>query len=136
MATTPHHDAAVDRHERDLSLTVLVGRVAREPEQRELPSGSTVMSFDVSCRVPDGRIESVPVAWTDPPAKAAVRAGELVAVLGRTRRRFFRVAGATASRTEILAERVVPARRAQRFEATLVDAADRALAPLGPVDGG
>jgi single-strand DNA-binding protein len=38
-------------------------------------------------------------------------AGDEVVVIGRVRKRFFRVGGATQSRTEVVATRVVPARR-------------------------
>jgi hypothetical protein len=55
----------------------------------------------------------VPVVWPAPPARAAELAvGDAVVVVGRVRRRFFRSAGRTQSRTEVLADGVVPARRA------------------------
>jgi single-strand DNA-binding protein len=109
----------------DLSLTVLVGRVTNEPERRELPSGSIVLSFDVAVRPTGGAAESVPVAWTDPPARARVRPDDTVVVVGRTRRRFFRTGGATAARTEVVADRVVSRRSRERFEGALADAADQ-----------
>jgi single-strand DNA-binding protein len=57
---------------------------------------------------PTGRI-TVPVAWFDPPAKASFEAGAEVVVTGYVRRRFFRSGGATQSRTEVVADTVVPA---------------------------
>ena len=93
----PHH-----------SITIVVGQLSHDPERRELPSGSVVLSFDVSIRADDRAGESVPVAWPDPPRRAVLAAGDEVLVVGRTRRRFFRAGGATASRTEVVAERGGP----------------------------
>ena len=53
------------------SITLVVGQLPHDPERRELASGSVVLSFDVSVRADDRRAESVPVAWSDPPAAAA-----------------------------------------------------------------
>ena len=44
-------------------------------------------------------------------------------VVGRVRRRFFRVGGATQSRTEVAADVVVPTRQAKRAGAALAQAA-------------
>jgi hypothetical protein len=58
----------------------------------------------------------VPVAVLDPPAWVrALETGDEVMVVGHVRRRFFRVAGATASRVEIVAEAVAPARDRRRL---------------------
>ena len=46
-----------------------------------------------------------------------------VVVIGTVRRRFFRVGGATQSRTEIVADVVIPARRRRRVE-TACDVAE------------
>jgi single-strand DNA-binding protein len=40
-------------------------------------------------------------------------------VVGRVRRRFFRAGGTTQSRTEVVADTVVPATQAKRVEAAL-----------------
>jgi single-strand DNA-binding protein len=65
------------------------------------------------------------VAWFDPPASAATfAAGDDVVVVGRVRRRFFRAGGATASRTEVVADRVVPARAKARVRSALAAALD------------
>ncbi len=114
------------------NVVVLRGTLSREPEPRALPSGDTVVAYDVTVRAAaaegaPGRAESVPVAWFDPPALAwSLAAGDEVVVVGRVRRRFFRAGGATASRTEVVADRVVPARAAARVRAALA----AALAPL------
>ena len=92
------------------NLVVLRGVLSRDPEVRELPSGDALVAYDVTVRpeAPAGeapRAESVPVAWFDPPAAAtAMAAGDEVVVVGRVRRRFFRAGGATASRTEVVAD--------------------------------
>ena len=92
------------------NLVVLRGVLSRDPEARQLPSGDALVAYDVTVR-PDPaagdapRAESVPVAWFDPPAAAtAMAAGDDVVVVGRVRRRFFRAGGATASRTEVVAD--------------------------------
>ena len=112
------------------SLTLALGEVSRDAERRELPAGSTVLSFDLSVRADGRATESVPVAWPDPPGRATLSEGDEVLVLGRTRRRFFRSGGATTSRTEIVAERVVLLRQRARCATALADAARR-LAAIG-----
>lgn len=96
-----------------MNIAVVVGRLSRPPEHRTLPSGEELAAFDVTVDDPDRRGESVPVVWLSPPAAAAaLEVGEVVVVVGRVRRRFFRAAGVTQSRTEVVAEAVAPARRA------------------------
>lgn len=112
------------------NVVVLRGVLSREPEVRALPSGSTLVAYELTVRSdgPDAaRAESVPVCWFDPPAAATGFAGGAdVVVVGRVRRRFFRAGGATASRTEVVADRVLPARSAARCR----DAVTRALEQL------
>ena len=95
------------------NLSVLVGILSRPAEVRTLPSGDEVLALEVTVRREGQPAESVPVAWTGAPV-AATRwtAGEEVVVVGRVRRRFFRAAGATQSRTEVAATIAVPTRRA------------------------
>lgn len=115
------------------NLVVLGGRVSRPPETRELSSGARVLGFDLAAARPDRARESVPVVWTDPPSSAAaLDVGVDVLVVGRVRRRFFRVGGATQSRTEVVAEQVVPARAAKRVAACL-EAAAAQLHPTAAV---
>ncbi len=109
------------------NIVVLNGVVRGEPTRRELPSGSIVWQFDVATTSVDGRVSSVPVAWTDP-SEAAVRPvtdGNAVVVIGGVCRRFFRVAGSTQSRTEVVADTVVPARRRRTVETALAAVAAR-----------
>jgi len=97
------------------NLCVLTGALARPPEVRTLPSGQVVVGLEVRVHAPDGAAEVVPVAVTDPGRTvAALPAGTQVVVRGRVRRRFFRVGGATQSRTEVVAAEVVPSRQRAR----------------------
>ncbi len=114
------------------NVAVIRGALRGEPLARDLPGGGVVVQFDVSTRVrSDGRrcTVSVPVAWNDPtPSQLGILVpGVEVVVVGTVRRRFFRVGGATQSRTEVVAESVIPARRRRRVAAALSEAADRLL---------
>lgn len=99
-----------------MNITVLRGRLSRPPELRELPSGDVLVGYDVTIAATDGRrAESVPVVWPAAPAGAVDLEPETeVVVVGRVRRRFFRAGGGTQSRTEVVADQVVPARQAKR----------------------
>jgi single-strand DNA-binding protein len=113
------------------NLVVLRGTVSGEPRARDLPSGTTLVQLDLTTR-DDAGTQSVPVAWFDPPAAAAdLATGTDVVVVGTVRRRFFRAGGVTQSRTEVVADRVVVARRAKEVQRTL-DQATRWLANLAP----
>ena len=114
------------------NVTVILGTVHGEPHVRDLPAGGAVAQFDVSTRIVcDGRESSVsvPIAWNDPSAAqlGVLVAGADVVVVGTVRRRFFRVGGSTQSRTEVVAEAVIPTRRRKRVDAALRDAAERLL---------
>jgi single-strand DNA-binding protein len=94
-----------------LNVVALAGRVAGPPRERSLPSGDRLVTYEVTIPSEEGRAETVPVVWLGAPSRAAAFApGDAVVVVGRVRRRFFRGrAGATESRTEVVAERVVAA---------------------------
>jgi single-strand DNA-binding protein len=116
-----------------VNIAILRGHLSRPPEHRLLPSGDAVVSYDVTVPRPGERSETVPVAWIGAPASAAeLDVDDQVVVVGRVRRRFFRAGGATQSRTEVVAERVVPCRRrvraAQALAAALADAEEQAEA--------
>lgn len=114
-----------------VNVSVLAGRLSRAPEVRELPSGDTLVAYEVTVARPEGPAESVPVVWPAAPARAErFAAGDRVVVVGRVRRRFFRAGGTTASRTEVVAERLVAARSGASVRRA-VDRAVAALAPLG-----
>ncbi|RLE17629.1 MAG: hypothetical protein DRJ50_13845 [Actinobacteria bacterium] len=112
------------------NLALLRGSIAGEQVSRDLPSGATVVQFDVSTTVIDGEKSkkvSVPVSWVDPPpsALAPIQAGLEVIVVGTVRRRFFRAGGSTQSRTEVVVDAVVPARRSKQVQALISDTAAR-----------
>ncbi|MCB1015403.1 MAG: single-stranded DNA-binding protein [Acidimicrobiales bacterium] len=108
-----------------MNLTILRGHLSRTPESRTLASGAEVLAYEVTVPSPDGTAETVPVVWPDPPtAGRALREGDEVQVVGRVRRRFFRVTGATRAHTEVVADSVINRRHAKRCRT----AAERALA--------
>lgn len=110
-----------------MNVVVLRGRLSRPAEERVLRSGSRLVSLEVTVPRPQQRADTVPVSWIDPPpAIAVLEAGEEVVVVGRVRRRFFRSGGSTASRTEVAADHVVPARHRKRA-GTAVDGAIAAI---------
>ncbi|HSM65781.1 MAG TPA: hypothetical protein VK860_05715 [Ilumatobacteraceae bacterium] len=124
------NDTANDPSGDATNLVVLRGAVRGERTERRLPSGSIVVQFDVTTVLfVDGRHHSVsvPVAWTDPADAASVVAGAEVVVTGTVRRRFFRVGGATQSRTEVVADAVIPVRRRAQVARALETVADRLL---------
>jgi single-strand DNA-binding protein len=109
-----------------MNLVVLRGSLSRPPEARDLRSGDVLVAYEVT--VP-GRAgvpaTSVPVVWFAPPGGAAAAdldADTEVVVIGSVRRRFFRAGGATQSRTEVVADRVIPARRAKAAQKAVLDA--------------
>ncbi len=108
------NDTVNDQAAGATNVVVLRGAVRGERTERELPSGSIVVQFDVATALAsDGRRRSasVPVAWIDPTDAALVVEGTEVVITGTVRRRFFRVGGATQSRTEVVADAVIPVRR-------------------------
>lgn len=105
------------------NVVVLKGVLARPAQDVELPSGSRLLSLEVSVRRADAPTETVPVAWFDAPTWAtSLDAGAEVAVLGRVRRRFFKAGGATQSRTEVVASKVVRTTARARVAAVLDEA--------------
>lgn len=106
-----------------MNIVVLRGCLSRPPALRELPSGATLTAFEVTVRREEGPAESVPVTWLDAPERVRdLSAGTEVVVSGRVVRRFFRAGGATASRTEVVATAVVPARQRARCRTLLSSA--------------
>jgi hypothetical protein len=70
-----------------------------------------MVAYEVTVRLDATGAESVPVVWPSPPRRATeLGAGDVVTVVGRVRRRYFRAGGTTASRTEVVAELVAPTR--------------------------
>jgi len=110
------------------NVAVLIGRLARPAEPRDLPSGARLVQYEVTIPSETGRAESVPVVWYDAPAAAEdYDVDEKVVVVGRVRRRFFQAGGSTQSRTEVVADAVVPSRQSKRANAAM-EKARQALA--------
>jgi single-stranded DNA-binding protein len=118
-----------------INVVVLDGLLAKPAQYRELPSGSHLVTLEVTVRREDGPAEPVPVCWFDAPAWAAtLDEGAAVVVVGRVRRRFFRVAGVTQSRTEVVAERILRGSEVKRARAAVAAAGaalEAAAASLG-----
>lgn len=96
-----------------MNVVILRGTLSSDPAVRTLPSGDPLATFEVTIRPPDGPAETVPVAWPKAPKRATnLKAGCEVVVTGRVRRRFFRAGGVTASRTEVMADNLLPTRQA------------------------
>lgn len=109
------------------NVVVLRGRLARPPVTRALASGCVEVGYEVSMpRTGAERpAEGVSVVWPGAPARSGTFvAGDEVVVVGRVRRRFFRVGGITQSRTEVVAEQVVPVRRRAAARRAVAAAAD------------
>ncbi len=108
------------------NVVVLAGRLARPAEMRQLPSGDRLVTYEVTVPRSGERAETVPVVWFEAPSSGADHdVDEEVVVVGRVRRRFFRAGGSTQSRTEVVAEAVVPARQTSRVRAALERAQGR-----------
>jgi len=106
---------------------VIRGRLTRPAALRSLPSGDQLVALEVSIQRDGERADTAPVVWPDAPAAAsALDVDQEVLVVGRVRRRFFRAGGSTQSRTEVVADAVVPATQTRRAKAALA----RALARL------
>ena len=98
-----------------MNIVILRGMLSRPCELRELRSGDHVAAYEVTIRHEDGPADTVPVVWHGAPAWACgLDVGEEVVVTGRVRRRFFRAGGSTQSRTEVVADAVIPGRRRKR----------------------
>ena len=106
-----------------MNIVVLAGELSSAPQVRELPSGDSLVTYEVTTRNIDKKAESVPVVWFQAPASAAdLDPHEPVVVTGRVRRRFFRSRGVTASRTEVVAHGVLRSGQRRRIEGALAAA--------------
>ena len=116
-----------------MNVCIIQGRLTRPPEQRVVGDDRTLVTYEVGVDRPEGGTESVPVIWEAAPAVAVdLDVDTEVVVVGRVRRRWFRSGGATQSRTEVVAEGVVPRRSAKRVAKLVGDAlsaADQATSP-------
>lgn len=114
-----------------MNFVVLRGVLSSDPQVRTLASSSILVQFQVTTPVDAGCVwgpgrgtdvvaqVSVPVAWFDPPRLVAFTAGDEVVIVGTVARRFFRAAGGTQSRTEVVAAKVVRASNRQAVRRAL-----------------
>ncbi|MGI9623020.1 MAG: single-stranded DNA-binding protein [Acidimicrobiales bacterium] len=108
-----------------MNTVLLQGVLSSEPRVRELPSGSMLVSWEVTTES-DGVRLSVPVVWFDPPASGTeVHDGDEVVVLGEVRRRYFKTTTGTSSVTEVVVQKAAKATRARQAQAVLAAASDR-----------
>ena len=122
-----HRSSAIERDrvedpgtEQARNEVVLVGRVSGEPQERELPSGDALVSWRLVVPRPAPRrpppdgvrpptIDTLDcVVWTAALRRTArgLADGDVVAVEGALRRRFWRAGAAAASRCEVEASAV------------------------------
>ena len=98
----------------------LRGRLAVEPEYRELPSGDVLAVFRLTVRRPSAeanRVDSIECSTTRPRVHRALErlgAGDELEVTGSLRRRFFRTPGGAASRYAVDVESLRSLSRAGR----------------------
>jgi single-strand DNA-binding protein len=111
----------------NINIVVLVGEVTSPPVSRELPSGAVVSTFDIATVTSTGRV-SVPVSLEGETETAVV--GAEVCVVGIVRRRFFRSGASVASRTEVVAQSVIPMRRRAQVRKAVGVATENLLAFL------
>ena len=106
------------------NICVVTGTLVHPPDLRTLASGAVLANLEVRVPGAPGASEVVPVACLDPGRSVlALAPGVDVIVRGRVRRRFFRAGGRTQSRTEVVADAIVPLRQATRARRVLADAA-------------
>ena len=106
-----------------MNVCILQGRLTRPPEQRVAGDGRSLVTYELAVERSEGGAESVPVVWEGAPAVAVdLDVDAVVVVVGRVRRRWFRSGGATQSRTEVVAEGVVPRRAGKRVAKLVGDA--------------
>jgi single-stranded DNA-binding protein len=108
-----------------MNIVYLQGRLSSEPVVRDLASGSRLLSLEVTTDTDSGAA-SVPVAWFDPPAVPDWSVGTEVVVHGMVKRRFFRGAAGTQSRTEVVAHDVCAITKRRQVQ-RLLEAAQTAL---------
>jgi single-strand DNA-binding protein len=108
-----------------VNTVVVRGNLSSEPRRRTLPSGSVLVTWEVTTDF-DGSRLSVPVVWVDPPAAPARNAeGDEVVVLGHVRRRYFVGANGTASSTEVVGERACKPGSSKQVSALVARAQQR-----------
>lgn len=105
------------------NLVILRGRCRTEPGSVVVSTGEEFLSFDLLVEAGHGPRESVPVRLARTASATTLLDTDVeVVVIGRVRRRFFRVGGATATRTEVDADHVLGVRSVARIGRALATA--------------
>jgi single-strand DNA-binding protein len=105
MSTAPNPSPAVPAR----NVVVLEGELSKPPEVRTLPSGTELAVLTVRVPATDGPARSLAVTvWEPAPATVAIEPGSAVLVVGHLVRRFWGGPQGRATRTEIVADAVVP----------------------------
>lgn len=113
-----------------LNMVIVIGKLAKPLQIRALPSGVSLASFDLFVPRADQSADTVPVALFDASEQAAYwQSGQELLAIGRVRRRFFRIGGSTQSRTEVVAQLVLPLAQTDHVCSALSDAG-RALSGI------
>lgn len=110
-----------------MNLSIVAGRLERPPAVRQLRAGDRIVTFEVLTPPEEGRAAepAVPVVWPEPRAGVVdLDVGDEVVVVGRVRRRFFRVGSQIQSRTEVAAEQVLRPRQRVKLRRALESAAE------------
>lgn len=121
-ARTPKGGSKRDPRLDDGNVVLLRGTLRASPNIREWSSGSVTEATLITHSVVNGVItrEVVPIVWDR--AVATVVALGRVVVRGRVRQRFFRSAGATVSRTEVVVTELIPVSRRKTVQTTVTRA--------------
>ena len=102
-----------------LNLAVIRGEVSSQPDVRVLPSEAVLVQLQVTTRLESATLSTPIAVWNPPGWVEELEPGAEIVVVGRVRRRFFRAAGATASRVELEADVVARAGDRRRVRAAL-----------------
>jgi len=102
-----------------VNLAVLRGTLSSPPDVRVLPSDTVLAQLQLTTRLQSETL-SVPVAvWNPAQWVEGLEPGTEIVIVGRVRRRFFKAAGAAASRVEVEADVVARAGDRRRIDAAL-----------------
>ena len=102
-----------------LNLAIVRGEVSSPPDVRVLPSEAVLVQLQVTTRLEHETLSTPIAVWNPAAWVEELEPGTEIVVVGRVRRRFFRAAGATASRVELEADLVARASDRRRVRAAL-----------------
>jgi len=107
-----------------MNLTIVSGIVRGAPVHHNLPAGESATSFDVQA---EAQRELVPITSV---GACPVSDGDEIVVIGRTRKRFWRVGERNQARTEVVAEVVIPRRQRARVRRAVASTCDEVATAL------